>query len=228
MTTRSSKRRGIGDDSTGTISINALLQDTDLHEVAQGGDLVLKAGEMSPGGYRLIKVHSFCLKLASPVFRAMLDSSFAEGTTAHTEEKPLPLPDENGLAFLELCNILHHKPSQPPNLFILQSLVVIADKYQCVDSDRAHVQAAIGPYFDSATAGGSIGPVSYPLGNVTALCMACTIGDAHLFGRISAVVIMGSSRIAIVKEGEALGGLLPPELTSKLLAVSKRGSECYS
>ena len=57
------------------------------------GDLHLKAG--SAGAGIIIRAHSTLLKMASPVFKAMLGPMFREGATSYTEDNPLHLPDDD-------------------------------------------------------------------------------------------------------------------------------------
>ena len=223
MATRASKRRKTGNNGNDAISISdesSILSDTgQLHEVAHGGDLVVQAGVNTSEGYCVVKVHSFCLKLASPVFRAMLESSFAEGTTSHTEESPLRLPDDHGPAFLEMCKILHHQPTQPRVLALLPNLVILADKYQCLDSIRAHVQSAVAPYYGGTLFNGIPDIGSDGLSMVSAMCIACVIKDAQLLRRTSAVVLVHENAFQIEADAEDFEELLPTDLIGESLAL---------
>ena len=191
------------------------MEEPQLVEIAKGGDLVVKAGKNKLVRAQLIQIHSICLKLASPVFREMLESSFVEGTTKYTVEKPLLLPDDYGPAFLEMCKILHHQPSQDPDLSVLRHLVILADKYQCIDSIRAQTLMTIGPYFSATTSGlveGNAGTAYKGLKIVEALCIACIIDDAQLFHRISAVVILNSTATEMANDARHFEDLIPTDL----------------
>ena len=192
MASHLSKRRKTNDSS----------DEPQLIDIAKGGDLVLKVGGGNQSGTRLIQVHSLCLKLASPVFHAMLESSFLEGTTKHTTEQPLLLPEDHGPTFVEMCKILHHQQTQPSRLSLLSDLVVVADKYQCTDSIRTYVLSAIGPFFSSTAIEGDTGIVSSGLNLVSAMCIAYIIKDAQLFHRTSASVLINVSCDNIEDESE--------------------------
>ena len=93
------------------------------------------------------RVSSKILSLMSPVFKALLSSSFKEGTYPRSTETPLdlPLPEDNTNAISALLHIAHMKSSlidrDSPKDFItevLDPLIVVADKYDCGQVVAAH------------------------------------------------------------------------------------------
>ena len=209
MASNPSKRRRTDDDEhlvPKTTFTGALL------EVGKGGDLFLKAGTGAQGC--LIQVHSFCLKLASPVFKAMLEGPFIESTTSYTAKQPLLLPDDDGAAFLELCQILHHHPSYSQRLDILPQLVMLADKYQCLEAVRPHVQSALSPHFSNIAAEGI--PLDSHAHLVEAMCIAYIVLDEQLFHRTSATVLVNGKWHLVHNQSKRFEGLLPPSMIGKI------------
>jgi hypothetical protein len=80
------------------------------------------------------KVSSKHMMLASPVFKAMLQSNFKEGyelqATGHCQ---ISLPDDHAEAFEVLTNLVHLNNSAVPlevDLELLANLTILVDKYQ--------------------------------------------------------------------------------------------------
>lgn len=94
-------------------------------------------------------VSSKHMKLASPVFRAMLDpSNFAEGKKLSRASKGavprVQLPDDDPTAFIMLLAIIHGRPRQVPlkvDLNLMSSISILIDKYQM--QDIAHLFSEI-------------------------------------------------------------------------------------
>ena len=169
------------------------------------GDLVLVVGKGKK--VMLLRVHSAILKMASPVFRAMLGANFIEGSTTHTADNPLDLKEDDAQAMLDLCSLIQHQYKSSDSLPVtrMANLVVVADKYQWVEIVRVWVAAAIAPYFPP-----SIEEKSRKLNNLTlrpvnAMCMAYAIGHAELFWRTSRTVIV--QRNAVMTKNVVEGGL---------------------
>lgn len=89
-----------------------------------------------PDGKVHLLVSSRVLTLASPVFAAMFNSQFREGLSNRTASRgpPIPLPDDDGPAFLIFCAAIHYQTDQVPrnlSLACLENLGIICDKYSC-------------------------------------------------------------------------------------------------
>lgn len=72
---------------------------------APQGDLTVAIGR--DRARKLMKINSTIVKLASPVFRAVLGPSFKEGQATYDESDPLVLPDDDAVAIVNLFQILH-------------------------------------------------------------------------------------------------------------------------
>lgn len=79
-------------------------------------------------------VSSKHMSLASPVFKAMLKHTFAEGDSLHRDGKvDVPLPDDEPVAFAILMRILHAQNDLVPteiNLQTLTDVAILVDKYR--------------------------------------------------------------------------------------------------
>ena len=101
------------------------------------GDLVLKVG--SGDEVTLIRVQSKVLRLASPVFAAMLSPRFAEGQALEDSKAivdsttTIDLPDDDPTAMSFLCRTLHFKEDAAQRKLyspgFLMELAMICDKY---------------------------------------------------------------------------------------------------
>lgn len=92
-----------------------------------------------PDGKVHLLVSSKVLSLASPVFAAMLNSQFKEGLSnrAVSRGSPIPLPDEDGPAFIVFCAAIHYRTDEVPrklDLKCLENLATICDKYRCTSA----------------------------------------------------------------------------------------------
>ncbi|KAL4908623.1 hypothetical protein BDW74DRAFT_175306 [Aspergillus multicolor] len=96
------------------------------------GDLTVVCGGVS------FQVFTQPIACASPVFRAMLLSDFAEGVAVRKSEPSKPavveLPEDDPEAFHIFCDLAHHKLDHLPRDLEVDSmdkLAIFADKYQC-------------------------------------------------------------------------------------------------
>ena len=81
-------------------------------------------------------VSSKALSLASPVFKKLFGPHFIEGSQI-SAKKPgsTTLSEDNAEAMVALCQIIHHQPfkaAYDPPLRFMDTLAIIADKYDCV------------------------------------------------------------------------------------------------
>lgn len=80
----------------------------------------------------MLKVSSHVISLASPVFRAMLRSTFLEGAkTISSEERQIVLPDDHVETVELFCNIIHLQDDgrTRPSFPLFEDLSVFCDKY---------------------------------------------------------------------------------------------------
>lgn len=99
--------------------------------------------DSSPKKETHMVVSSKHLMLASPVFKAMLGSTFREGQLLKSEGKlVLDLEDDDPEAFTILLNAIHGRTREMPekiDLKMLTQLSILADKYQILDAVRHYV-----------------------------------------------------------------------------------------
>ena len=96
------------------------------------GDVILEVGP--PGARRNLLVSSSALSLGSPVFAAMLNSTFKEATVpADGSPRTLQFPEDNPRAVTTLCNVLHHQSQfvRVEKFKDLNKLAILCDKYDC-------------------------------------------------------------------------------------------------
>ncbi|QDS75765.1 hypothetical protein FKW77_008691 [Venturia effusa] len=109
--------------------------------IDEDGDLTLVVGK---DGHRIV-VASKVLMLVSKPFEAMLSKNFKEGrelAAANGKGYELELPDDDPATCIILFNILHYRPDlkskeaekKRRDLDILRTLLLLADKYDCVAS----------------------------------------------------------------------------------------------
>ncbi|OAL36120.1 hypothetical protein AYO20_04534 [Fonsecaea nubica] len=86
-----------------------------------------------------IRVCSKLMTMCSPVFKAMLNGPFREGRLPLNAAEPpiLKLPDDEPVAMVELCKILHHKWDTHVFPFCALATAVAADKYGCATITRS-------------------------------------------------------------------------------------------
>lgn len=93
----------------------------------KNGDVVLEVQGQS------LQVSSNVLCLSSPVFAAMLQSSFKEGSQSGTLEdgrRIISLPDDDLNAVSLYCKVIHfHDVPLKPEPLILVALAMVCDKY---------------------------------------------------------------------------------------------------
>ena len=101
------------------------------------GDVILVASSTR------LRVSSNVLRLASPVFRAMLEPGrFLEGQTYRDSDDPLTvqLEDDDPIALTTLCKILHFKRVELScNVKLLVTFAEVCDKYCCRTAVLFHV-----------------------------------------------------------------------------------------
>lgn len=101
------------------------------------GDVILEVGP--PSAKRSLRVSSKALSLGSPVFAAMLNSTFMEGAVpADGSPRSIPLPEDDPRAVTTLCNVLHHQSDyvRVERFKDLDRLAILCDKYDCARALR--------------------------------------------------------------------------------------------
>ena len=159
-------------------------------QLVKEGGLFIK-GSTESGASPVIQVQSALLKAASPAFQVMLGANFLEGGTTYTEQSPLLLEGDPGKAFTEFCAILHQKSSYLPDYSLIADLTIVADKYQCLDVVRQHILMAIQPFFDIKVGECEPKIAKRGLSLKDTTCIAYILGDAQLFWRVSASMVVG-------------------------------------
>ena len=101
------------------------------------GDVVLVAGSTC------LRASSHVLRLASPVFGAMLEPGrFLEGQSNRDSDNPatVKLEDDDPEALAMLCDMLHFKTVQFTSpIELLVAFTNLCDKYQCAPSVKCHI-----------------------------------------------------------------------------------------
>lgn len=116
-----------------------------FEKIAPDGDVVFSL----ENGATCVQVSSSVMKLASPVFAAMLGPNFKEGhalATSHAQPIEIPLPDDDPKGFIPICRILHFQPGlreQVPTSEDLLRVRLVADKYDLLDAISFCVEAWI-------------------------------------------------------------------------------------
>ena len=182
------------------------------HHVGDPTDIVLKVGDAEGC---LILLHSLVLKIASPVFKSMLEGSFIEGQSKYTREHPLALPEDNAETFIVYCKILYR---EDPHILAcdLPALVTLADKYGSSEKLRdvftSHLSGLL-------VAGMETDPsriMDQGLLVEEVFYMAFLVGDEKLFANASKVVLAQISTTRLIDEQRcALGNLVPESLLGK-------------
>ena len=181
------------------------------------GDLVIRAGD--EGEAVLIRVHSALLKMASPVFRAMLGPNFVEGSTQYSADHPLWLKEDHPEAMLDLCALLHHQYPDALPLSRYPNLIIIADKYQCNGMLKPWFVSAFTQYFTSPVTEEVPALDKIGLNLESAMCLAYAAGDAQLFWRVSRKVVVQSRP---KKVGQAIEQRCLDLVPEKMLGKSVR------
>ena len=117
-----------------------------MDKLEDSGTLALSAKNLDPDGEVIFKladgsevqVSSRSLSLASPVFRTMFSSKFAEGCAVTSASAcNVPLPEDDPSAVTLLCMILHHRPEVlevTVGSKLMSDMATLADKYDCASS----------------------------------------------------------------------------------------------
>ncbi|KAH7231445.1 hypothetical protein B0J15DRAFT_505963 [Fusarium solani] len=116
-----------------TLSANGVSNGTTL-EFASAYNITPNQLEITQHSEVRFQVSSKHLKLASPVFRAMLDGPWREGTASNGSCRSISASDWNKDALLILLNIVHGHHREVPkslNLETLCKLATIVDYYKC-------------------------------------------------------------------------------------------------
>lgn len=149
--------------------------------IDEDGDLTLVVGETK---HRIVAA-SKVLTLVSKVFKAMLSPNFKEGrelAAANGKGYDLELPDDDPEISIVLLNIIHYRPAFSPteaakqkrDLDVLRALILLADKYDCVE--------AIEPVSSRWVA--AVAQTRVP-GDDALLIIAYLLNDAELFEQVS-------------------------------------------
>lgn len=161
-----------------------------VHDVDPKGDIVIEAGTKKTT--TLIRVSKDVLTSTSPVFKVMLGPDFAEGQRTHTVEQPLKLNDDDGPALLMLLQIVSGAITDGSDVkpWLLPQLVLLGDKYDCLDQLRPWVQVALGIWREQSdnkyTFGLSIGYKDQEILPINeAIRVAFLTDDSANFGALS-------------------------------------------
>lgn len=111
--------------------------ETGVYRVCKEGDVILVVG---PERFK-IQVNSMILKLASPVFMAMFDSSFSESQrlkeATASEPVEIEFPEDDHGAFLLAVQVLHFTRTfgrDEPGADTLLKFAVLVDKYDLISA----------------------------------------------------------------------------------------------
>lgn len=146
--------------------------------LASTGDIILLPGATPPSK---IKVSFDKLTAASPVFKRMLTGRFAEGQSKRSSLDPqtVPLPDDDAKAVNDMCHLIYHQtqhlteaPLPADRLF---HLVLVTDKYDCMEMLRLQLCALIQWHFDGLSSKLSWEKSALHAGT------ACILRDAKFF-----------------------------------------------
>ncbi|KAF7448705.1 hypothetical protein PtrM4_099280 [Pyrenophora tritici-repentis] len=111
--------------------------------LAKRGDVLLELSKDGAAAGTLL-VSSIVLGLASPIFDAMFNGSFAEGQgLSAASPKKIALPDDDSTAMTLFCKIAHMQTTRLNNTLsfdTLADLAVVCDKYRCTESVRPWLQ----------------------------------------------------------------------------------------
>jgi hypothetical protein len=111
-------------------------------QIDESGDLTLIVGEQS-GQVRFL-VSTSVLRLASPVWKAMITGQFRESSA-----KEIPFPDDNATAMgviLHLAHLRYKKVPKSMDFSDLVGLAVICDKYDVVSIVRPFLEDWVAPW----------------------------------------------------------------------------------
>jgi hypothetical protein len=121
---------------------NVFIPFTEVTEIDELGDLTLIVG-FQPGATRYL-VSSTVLRLASPVWKAMLTGKFRESTA-----RIIPFPDDCPLVLgtlLRLAHLQHNNIPKEMGFDDLVELAAICDKYDVLSIVRPYVYEWVQPW----------------------------------------------------------------------------------
>jgi len=188
-----------------------------LTKIAEDGDIFVQAGR----GINAVKfqVSSAALKLASPVFRAMFGPHFLEGLRTFSASDPLRLEDDDPVAFLEFCRVIHFQVIHRDSLQLnqLAALAVLCDKYQCAQALKHIFIMVLEPVVDLANGVASRHTLTTSeLSLSDVVHMAYVIDDPRLFWRASMSAMAGTTAVTMRKnQSSNLSKLVPVDVTSR-------------
>jgi hypothetical protein len=113
----------------------------DVH-IDESGDLTMIVGEQS--GQVKFLVSTTVLRLASPVWKAMITGQFRESSA-----KEIPFPEDDAQAMsviLHLAHLRYKKVPKSMNFSDLVKLAVICDKYDVVSIVRPFLEDWVAPW----------------------------------------------------------------------------------
>ena len=110
-------------------------------DIAPDGDVILVVGAST----RRLRVHSLILKNASPVFKALLSSNFAEGQLllGNADPAEISLPEDHADALTIICRVLHGRNDgvpEPVDGPVLVNVAIAADKFDLAVPLRYAIQ----------------------------------------------------------------------------------------
>ncbi|MCJ1282600.1 hypothetical protein MMC26_001925 [Xylographa opegraphella] len=107
-----------------------------MDDICPSGNLILEIGFAEQK--QMLRVSSHILCLASPVFKAMLNSRFIEGASKFPSgEKKVGLPDDSFDTVKTFCSIIHFqglKAVRPRSLELIEDMSIFCDKYDATDA----------------------------------------------------------------------------------------------
>lgn len=122
------------------------------------GDVIFQLSDGSK-----LRVASKVLSLASPVWKAMFSSRFAEGNEIlkgvlrGDKLYTIKLPDDNPDGVKNTLTILHYRPDLAPDEYtpsMLEEVAIVTDKYDCARSMKLFSQVVLREYaFDERFTG---------------------------------------------------------------------------
>lgn len=166
------------------------------------GDVILIVGPT----HKKLRVSSSALSFASSVLRAMLNSSFLEGTITNGMRE-ISLPDDDAEAFTVLCNIAHLRAKSVDfsSFSLFERLSVLCDKYDATEAampwSTVYFLQHVNGYED---------PIA-PL-NMKMLQIAFAYNNTLAFAKVSKAVLRKASRRKLLEIDWSNDGseILPP------------------
>lgn len=188
---------------------------TAMHIAKSDADIVLVLGD----GETQLRVSSVILSSASPVFTTMLGPNFLEGQGDRSAQDPkeITLLDDDVNAMVRLCRLIHHQDNMPPTpndkdslagvAEELLALVIVADKYRCIDSIRFAGECML---FNSASTAAFLDPSMGTLLHLVAA--AYMLNDSRHFALFTRKLVLDTPKsYSLVMHCPALE-VLPSEL----------------